>query len=435
MPDPTALFARYSRWPLAVLVAALAAGACSESERGEVQTAADKGDSTSTQATTTSRSDADALLPTESASTGSYEVGVDEVSNAEVSGVPPSDEEADVFVPLECPGLGYDYTLGCDNCPSTTITCPCRPYGEASGEVTSFQLGCSFGTCFVHVSCDVWCDAAVERSADAFFSTFTCPSERTCAAQSDCGGGHCYGETADARGSCIAGADGDDCLDASDCQGGFCGPRGCSDGKPDARCVTESDCAAGKCTMHAEYDVVGWCTTGAHNEKCYSDDDCAPELFCHTGATRCFYLNGGTCQTGEHCESGRCAFGRCVTGELGGECVENEHCDSGHCLRPELPTGVRIFGSCISGAAGEVCYFDDDCESGHCLSVEHNVEGICTDRALGDPCLVSADCESGSCTERSQQASSDCERATDAGVVCEGGLCIDGATCSALTCD
>ncbi len=411
---------------LALLLTALATGACREPESDPVQHAVDPDEPTPNPVAETSGVDAGSQLPAQPAPTPS--AGSDDAG----------DDAANALVPPECPGLGFEYALGCDDCPNGTLTCPCNAYPETSGsEATSFQLGCSYGTCLANVSCEVFCAAVIERPADSFLSTFSCPSERTCAAQSDCGDGYCYGETPDRRGSCSAGADGEDCFDPGDCRGGFCGPRGCTSGQPDALCTTEADCAAGKCIGNVDVDGFGFCSTGADNEKCKTDDDCAAELFCHTGITRCIEgVLRAPCQKDEQCNSGACGFGNCINGELGEDCDADDDCSSGHCRRPEVPTGLGIPGTCISGAAGEACYFDDDCESAHCLSVAHDVEGVCTDRAPGDRCFDAADCASGSCTERSQVPSSDCEQPTDAGVPCEStGICIDGAMCSARTCD
>jgi hypothetical protein len=167
---------------------------------------------------------------------------------------------------------------------------------------------------------------------------YSCPTSRTCAEHSDCGGGHCYGETPERRGTCVDGADGSDCVDVQDCRGGFCGPRGCTSGQPGALCLTEADCAAGKCVGNIATYGFGFCTTGKYNEKCYSDDDCVPELFCHTAATRCFRGElGGACQSDEQCESAICGDGACRTGELGEGCDQDSDCKSGHCVRLDLP--------------------------------------------------------------------------------------------------
>jgi hypothetical protein len=319
----------------ALLLAGLTAGACGKSESEAGRRATAPSTPTPAQSANGPSEDAGSRLPGDP--TAPFVTG---------------DDEADAFVPPQCPALGFDYALGCENCPESAITCPCNAFPEATGsEVTSFQTGCWYGTCFSNVSCEVWCASIAEQAALSL-SGDSCPSSRTCATEADCGGGHCFGETADRRGDCADGADGSDCFDAPDCRGGFCGPRGCTSGGPDALCATAADCAAGKCVGNFETDGFGFCSTGKRGEKCDSDDDCAPDLYCHTGVTRCQDGElGAACHENEQCKSGACSLGGCVTGELGGDCDDDDDCHSGHCLRPEVAPGQVVAGTCISGTA------------------------------------------------------------------------------------
>jgi hypothetical protein len=297
-----------------------------------------------------------------------------------------------------------------------------------------------------------------------------CTGEAQCDALHDCVGGVCTPSP------------GEDCVESSDCEFGFCVDQQCETSHPPIPCASESECPSGDaciegwcwgaapCTDDTDCPggttcEAGFCRPGDEPESCAvssecpvcsgSDDVCVAvvceEGFCRPAAGG-DDASGGTCTGAGDCPGGwNCTGGFCVPSTGGGHggcssdagCPGGYGCESGYCVDLTPPTSCASLFDCAGGSlcdggycqvgdGAETCDTGDDCVS---TSSSDDVGGACIGGVCEGgggsstgPCTTDGDCSPGEmCVVDVDTGSGTCTRVEG---LCElDGDCTGGQAC------
>jgi hypothetical protein len=271
-------------------------------------------------------------------------------------------------------GLKFDPKIASTECPGL---CDCDVviplYGTPRG-------------CPVAGDCDALC-----RDADSV-QLYAC-LYGSCVVDSDCYAPQtCLVGPGREQGIC--GTPGTECADDHDCAADtVCvafdnqGTRRCVAPDRESPCNEDRHCAGAHCALPPD-QVVGVCSRGQLNDRCFVPGECEAPLFC--GGTSCSDGSYGTsCDTDAQCRRGYCSEGTCQDGR------DNDYCDKA----AECASGICVFNiRCASGEVDATCESDADCHSGLCARIPGVGDSACTTGEPGSKCGDAADCQSGDCS-------------------------------------
>ncbi len=251
------------------------------------------------------------------------------------------------------------------------------------GGACATNANCATGFCADGVCCDTACtesckacSAAKNGDVDGTCGNVTSGTDpdAECAGVLNCGGGKCQL------------ANGQVCLDGSECVSGNCVDGFCCNGPCSSACQACSTVKKGGGTN-------GTCGNIAVNTD--PDDECVGAASCNGTGACALSPNGTTCNTGDECASGFCVDGVCCNTSCTSACQACTTAKKGSGLNGlcgSIATGTDPDDEC-SGATvcapggcklpnGEACVSGLACQTGFC------VDGVCCDAACNTTCLA-----------------------------------------------
>jgi len=308
-------------------------------------------------------------------------------------------------------------TLDPANCGSCGTACaPTQPCsnsacgGAAGGSACSSDAGCQSGSCVAGI-----CSSCL---AGQTLCNGSCTNFQ--ADINNCGG---CGQACPSGGSvCIAGV--------CSCTPKSCTQLGASCGTTDDGCgsiINCGTCPSGQtCGGGGVANVCG-------QAGCTSDNQCAANQFCSSGACVTRTVNGAACTAADSCQSGNCDQGTCCavscTQQAASSCGTTGACLPGGSACAVYPAGTSCgtgatcngAGSCVACASGcgvgAACTSDANCLSSACDAsshvcvsnqcVDNQKDGqetdldcggsVCNKCALAKACILDTDCASNAC--------------------------------------
>jgi hypothetical protein len=264
-----------------------------------------------------------------------------------------------------------------------------------------------------------------------------CADGKLCGAASDCASSVCSGNPLNCQAPLCTDTVKNGSESDVDCGGATCAKCG-----PTKACAADGDCLGGSCVgntcvptctdtvkngTESDVDCGGTCAA-----KCATDKACGAAVDCTSSVCTGNVCQAPTCSDtvknggeGDVDCGGSCAV-KCASGKTcgaAGDC-ESGVCSAGVCAAPACNDAVKngtetdldCGGTCPGCVDGKVCSLNGDCQNGACLAgicgvptcVDNSKNGAetdvdcggptCPDCAVGKTCSAGDDCTTGTCT-------------------------------------